>query len=81
MHKNHALQIHVAILFFSERQNVELPQFGRYATGILFLDQNSHQEAEAIFEKLVEECNLRVWFILSFSNYFFRFIALHEEFL
>ncbi|XP_043577717.1 glutamate synthase [NADH] isoform X1 [Bombus pyrosoma] len=43
-----------------ERQNVELPQFGRYATGILFLDQNSHQEAEAVFEKLVEECNLRL---------------------
>ncbi|XP_043522456.1 glutamate synthase [NADH] isoform X1 [Frieseomelitta varia] len=43
-----------------KRQNIELPQFGRYATGILFLDQNSHQQAEAAFEKLTEECNLRV---------------------
>lgn len=43
-----------------ERQNIELAQFGRYATGILFLDQNSHQQAEAAFEKLTEECNLRV---------------------
>ncbi|CAK9810578.1 Glutamate synthase [NADH] [Anthophora plagiata] len=43
-----------------ERQNVELPEFGRYATGILFLDKNSHEAAEAAFANLAEECNLRV---------------------
>lgn len=48
------------VLFFSEQQSIDLPQFGRYATGILFLNQNSHQQAEAAFENLAEECNLRV---------------------
>lgn len=47
-------------LFFSKQQNIELPEFGHYATGILFLDKNSHQQAEAAFEKLAEECSLRV---------------------
>ncbi|XP_015429364.1 PREDICTED: putative glutamate synthase [NADPH] isoform X2 [Dufourea novaeangliae] len=43
-----------------EKENVELPPFGRYATGILFLDKNTHEETEAAFEKLTEECGLRV---------------------
>ncbi|XP_070159139.1 uncharacterized protein [Polyergus mexicanus] len=43
-----------------EQQNIILPEFGRYATGILFLDKNTHKEAETAFEKLAEECNLRV---------------------
>ncbi|XP_076755375.1 uncharacterized protein LOC143426097 isoform X1 [Xylocopa sonorina] len=43
-----------------DQQNIELPPFGRYATGILFLDQYSHTQAEVAFEKLAEECNLRV---------------------
>lgn len=43
-----------------EQQNIELPEFGRYATGILFLDKNTHKEAEVAFEKLAKECNLRV---------------------
>lgn len=43
-----------------KEQNVELPPFGRYATGILFLDKSSHEQTEAQFEKLAEECNLRV---------------------
>ncbi|XP_076386960.1 uncharacterized protein LOC100882019 isoform X2 [Megachile rotundata] len=42
------------------RQNVELPEFGRYATGILFLDKNTHEQVEDAFEKLAKECNLRV---------------------
>ncbi|XP_017887096.1 putative glutamate synthase [NADPH] isoform X2 [Ceratina calcarata] len=41
-------------------QGVELPQSGRYATGILFLDQNTHKEIETAFEKLAKECSLRV---------------------
>ncbi|KAG8235213.1 hypothetical protein J437_LFUL015901, partial [Ladona fulva] len=43
-----------------ETQNVELPPFGRYATGIFFLDKTHHKEAEDMFAKLAEECDLRV---------------------
>ncbi|XP_051158706.1 uncharacterized protein LOC127280028 [Leptopilina boulardi] len=43
-----------------EKQGINLPEFGSYATGILFLDKNTHQETEASFEKLAKECNLRV---------------------
>ncbi|EFN72550.1 Glutamate synthase [NADH], amyloplastic [Camponotus floridanus] len=43
-----------------EQQNIILPEFGRYATGILFLDKNTHKEVETAFEKLAEECNLQV---------------------
>nr|XP_031844149.1 putative glutamate synthase [NADPH] isoform X1 [Nomia melanderi] len=43
-----------------EQQNVQLPPCGRYATGILFLDKNSHEQTEEQFEKLADECNLRV---------------------
>ncbi|XP_043275732.1 glutamate synthase [NADH] isoform X2 [Venturia canescens] len=42
------------------RDGIELPPFGRYATGILFLDKNSHQQTEAAFEKLAGECDLKV---------------------
>lgn len=50
--------------YYSEQQNIELPEFGRYATGILFLDKNTHKKAEAAFEKLAKECNLRVRLLL-----------------
>jgi glutamate synthase (NADPH/NADH) len=43
-----------------EQQNVELPPLGRYATGILYLDRIHHQESEAAFAKLAEECELQV---------------------
>ncbi|XP_015600408.1 putative glutamate synthase [NADPH] isoform X3 [Cephus cinctus] len=43
-----------------ETQGIELPEFGRYATGILFLDKNTHEETEAAFEKLAKKCKLRV---------------------
>jgi glutamate synthase (NADPH/NADH) len=43
-----------------EQQNVELPPVGRYATGILYLDRVHHQECEAAFVKLAEECELQV---------------------
>ncbi|KYN05005.1 Glutamate synthase [NADH], amyloplastic [Cyphomyrmex costatus] len=43
-----------------QQQKIELPEFGRYATGILFLDKKTHKEAEAAFEKLAKECNLKV---------------------
>ncbi|KAJ8680883.1 hypothetical protein QAD02_016670 [Eretmocerus hayati] len=43
-----------------EKQGIELPEFGHYATGIFFLDKNTHNETEAAFEKIAKECNLRV---------------------
>jgi len=43
-----------------EQQNVELPPFGRYATGIFYLDKTHHQESETAFAKLAEECELQV---------------------
>lgn len=43
-----------------EQQNVELPPFGRYATGIFYLDKTHHQESEEAFTQLAEECQLQV---------------------
>lgn len=43
-----------------EQQNAELPPLGRYATGIFYLDRIHHQESEAAFAKLAEECELQV---------------------
>lgn len=51
---------------FSEKAGIELPEYGKYATGILFLDKKTHVESEAAFEKIAIECNLRV------SNYYFK---------
>ncbi|KAJ9598813.1 hypothetical protein L9F63_026652, partial [Diploptera punctata] len=45
---------------FVEQQNVELPPFGSYATGIFYLDKTHHQESEAAFADLAEECGLQV---------------------
>ncbi|KAK0097828.1 hypothetical protein PV326_013412 [Microctonus aethiopoides] len=42
------------------KQGIALPEFGRYATGILFLDKNTHKQTEEAFEKLAGECDLRV---------------------
>lgn len=43
-----------------EHQNVDLPEPGRYATGIFYLDKRHHNESEEAFGKLAEECGLRV---------------------
>ncbi|ELT96170.1 hypothetical protein CAPTEDRAFT_177943 [Capitella teleta] len=43
-----------------QKQGVNLPDIGHYATGIFFLDKETHTEAEASFEKLVAECKLKV---------------------
>ncbi|XP_044009737.1 glutamate synthase [NADH] isoform X3 [Aphidius gifuensis] len=43
-----------------EKAGIELPEYGKYATGILFLDKKTHAETEAAFEKIAIECNLRV---------------------
>lgn len=69
--KSIPLKVH---LFSSEQQNIELPNVGRYATGILFLDKDTHQDTEAAFEKLAKECYLRVrngasWFSTTKSTH------------
>ncbi|XP_044268260.1 glutamate synthase 1 [NADH], chloroplastic isoform X2 [Tribolium madens] len=43
-----------------DEQNVDLPPFGKYATGIFFLDKLHHQESEAKFEALAEELGMSV---------------------
>ncbi|XP_015120846.1 glutamate synthase [NADH], amyloplastic isoform X2 [Diachasma alloeum] len=43
-----------------EKQGIQLPEFGKYATGILFLDKRTHKQTEAAFEELAAECNLKV---------------------
>jgi hypothetical protein len=48
------------IFLHREQQNTELPPFGRYATGILYLDRTHHQESEAAFSELAKECELQV---------------------
>ena len=48
------------IFLCREQQNTERPPFGRYATGIVYLDRTHHQQSEAAFAKLAEECELQV---------------------
>ncbi|EFA03092.1 uncharacterized protein LOC658584 isoform X1 [Tribolium castaneum] len=43
-----------------DEQNVDLPPFGKYATGIFFLDKLHHQESEAKFGSLAEELGMSV---------------------
>ena len=43
-----------------EEQGVRLPDKGRYATGMLFLDKATHSEAEKLFTELAATCALKV---------------------
>ncbi|XP_066254056.1 uncharacterized protein [Euwallacea similis] len=43
-----------------DEQNVQLPAYGRYATGIFFLDKLHHQESENKFGALAEELDFSV---------------------
>jgi len=43
-----------------EQHEVDLPEVGRYATGILFLDIAHHEESEGLFAVLARECELKV---------------------
>ncbi|XP_063220022.1 uncharacterized protein LOC134529642 [Bacillus rossius redtenbacheri] len=43
-----------------EQQHVHLPPFGRYATGIIFMDKQHHLDAEATFAEIAAECKLQV---------------------
>ncbi|KAL1139053.1 hypothetical protein AAG570_009114 [Ranatra chinensis] len=43
-----------------EKQSVDLPPFGQYATGIFYMDKLHHTESEAQFTKLAEDYKLKV---------------------
>ncbi|XP_017778154.1 PREDICTED: glutamate synthase [NADH], amyloplastic isoform X1 [Nicrophorus vespilloides] len=43
-----------------DSDNIQLSPFGKYATGIIFLDKLHHQESEAKFGELAEELGLSV---------------------
>ncbi len=43
-----------------EQQGVQLPEVGRYGTGIFFMDKGHHEESEGLFAELARESNLKV---------------------
>lgn len=43
-----------------QKHGIQLPPKGQYATGILFLDQQTHQQAEQQFESIADQNNLKV---------------------
>lgn len=45
---------------FRDAQNVQLPAFGKYATGIFYLDKLHHKESEDKFTSLAEELGMSV---------------------
>ena len=47
-------------LFSRASHGIDLPAFGRYATGIFYLDKNSHEEAEKEFNALAESLGVQV---------------------
>lgn len=48
------------LFIFRALKGVQLPEFGKYATGILYLDKNSHLEAEKDFETLAASLGIKV---------------------
>ncbi|CAI5454318.1 unnamed protein product [Caenorhabditis angaria] len=44
-----------------ETDGIDLPPFGQYATGILFLEEDSYKQAKEAFQDLARSCNLRVF--------------------
>lgn len=45
---------------FRASKGIQLPEFGQYATGIIYLDVNTHLEAEKDFETLAASLGIRV---------------------
>lgn len=55
-----SLKSYNKIKYFRDKYNIDLPTFGNYATGILFLDSITHIQAEQHFESIALENGLRV---------------------
>ena len=53
-------RMYFPFIFHREQQGVNLPEPGRYATGIFFLDKTHHEESEGLFAVLARECDLKV---------------------
>lgn len=45
---------------FRDSHQIDLPPFGRYASGIFFLDKLHHQDIEKKFGELADNVGLRV---------------------
>lgn len=41
-------------------KGIQLPEFGQYATGIFYLDKNTHLEAQKDFETLAASLGIKV---------------------
>lgn len=54
---------YVTRFFCREQLGITLPEKGRYATGIFFMDKTHHADSEGLFEALAKECELKVGFI------------------
>ncbi|CAH0556615.1 unnamed protein product [Brassicogethes aeneus] len=64
-----------------DEQNIELPPFGEYATGIFFLDKLHHQESETKFAALAEELGMSVlaWRTVPTNNTAIGTVAKNSE--
>ncbi len=45
-------------------ENIDLPNKGKYATGIVYTDKQNHQEGEKMFVELASQLNLQVFSFL-----------------
>ena len=54
--------MHQILLVISRSVDVDLPELGHYATGIIFTDKDKEKYAcaEQLFEKLATDCKLKV---------------------
>lgn len=67
--------------FCRDEQNIQLPSFGQYATGIFFLDKLHHQESEKRFGELAEELDVSVlaWRTVPTNNSSIGAVAKNSE--
>ncbi|XP_056630198.1 uncharacterized protein LOC130440850 [Diorhabda sublineata] len=64
-----------------DEQNIQLPPFGQYATGIFFLDKLHHQQSEQKFAELAEELDVSVlaWRTVPTNNSSIGAVAKNSE--
>lgn len=55
----------------NRKDNVELPEFGKYAVAMLFFDNDTWMKAREIFEKFLNEYELEVMSYLKLKIKFF----------
>lgn len=64
-----------------DEQNIQIPPFGQYATGIFFLDKLHHQQSEQRFGELAEELDVSVlaWRTVPTNNSSIGAVAKNSE--